>query len=959
MVSLRPASEESVLEKPTVEKPTVEKPTVEKSTVEQPASGESPSIQGRRVPLRRLLTVPFLLQITAAVGLTGWLSLRNGEQAVNDVASQLRNESVVRIQEYLDVYLATPDTINQVNADGFELGLLRLEERLALEQFFWQQLQAFGSVGFIQIGTAEGGLIGAGRTPDGESFIMTTDGLTSGEQQIFAATTTGQRGELLRETGLYNATERPWYQTAIAAGEPVWSNIFTFRSTQALGISATHPVYDPSGELIGVMGTDVALADVSEFLEEIETGGAVFIMERSGLLVATSTGDQPFLLDEEGNSTRLSPGEVDNPQLQATADFLQATFGDDLDPITTTQQLDFRWNGERQFLQVTPLGNEQGLDWLIAVVVPESTFMGQIHANTRRTILLCLGALGVAAALGLVTSRQISRPILQLSQASQAMAAGDLDQRVTVQSQVAELEVLGNSYNQMAAQLQASFKELAATNADLERRVQERTLSLEAANRAKSEFLANMSHELRTPLNGIMGYAQVLQQNRDLTPETRSRVDVIYQCGSHLLTLINDVLDLSKIEAQRMELYHHDFHLPALVQGVVEMCRIRAELKGIRFVHEANDALPVGVHGDEKRLRQVLINLLSNAIKFTQEGSVSFSVQRLDQGSGVVQGEGGDHLRFTIRDTGIGIPADQQEQIFLPFEQVGQHRQQSEGTGLGLAISQKIIAMMGSTIELSSEVGVGSVFWFDLVLPPAEDWAKAAQADHRGQIIGIRGSAPTVLVVDDKWENRSVVQSLLSPLGFTVLEAENGKVGWEVTQTQQPDLIITDLLMPEMDGFELMKLVRSHATVSDTPILASSASVFDSDRYKSFEAGSNEFLPKPLEAPDLLRKIEQLLAIEWVYQAEPAHPRETRMATPNEATPAAPRESAPWVLPDGQTLVALQELARKGNFKGIMAQAEALESEDIQLTAFAQQLHHLAKTFQDEAILALLGQPTV
>lgn len=913
---------------------------------------------GRRIPLRSLLTVPFLLQITAAVGLTGWLSLRHGEQAVNDVASQLRNESVIRIQEYLDTYLATPDTINQVNADGFELGLLTLDERLALEQFFWQQLQAFESVGFIQIGTTEGGLIGAGRTPDGESFIMTTDSLSSGEQQIFAVTDTGQRGELLRATGLYDATQRPWFQTAIAAGEPIWSDIFTFRSTQALGLSATRPVYNPAGDLIGVMGTDVALADVSDFLEGLAVGadGKTFILERSGLLVANSTGDQPFVLDEDGNSTRLTAGESDSPVIQATAQFLEEAVGD-LAQVSETQLFSFSWNGERQFLQLTPIKSGQGLDWLIAVVVPESAFMGQIHANTRRTILLCLAALGIAALLGVLTSRQISRPILDLSQASKALANGQLDQRVPVQSQVAELEVLAHSYNQMAEQLQESFYKLANTNADLERRVQERTLSLEVANRAKSRFLANMSHELRTPLNGIMGYAQVLQQHRDLTSEARSQVDVIYQCGAHLLTLINDVLDLSKIEAERMELYPHDVHLPALLQGVVEMCRIRAEIKGIDFVYENNDALPVGVRTDEKRLRQVLVNLLSNAVKFTQAGSVSLSVSLLEPAASPTAAptaEASNESRYTVRfrvqDTGPGIPADQQQRIFLPFEQVGDGRQQAEGTGLGLAISQKIVEMMGSQIHLTSQVGVGSSFWFDLALTPATEWAKAAQADHRGQIIGIRGQSPRVLVTDDKWENRSVLQNLLAPLGFEVLEAENGLQALQLLNTKTVDLLITDLVMPHMTGLELMQQVRRNPNLAHLPILASSASVLETDRYKSFEAGGNDFLPKPIDAADLLKKLAQMLKLQWIYQTSRAGdppPTSGEIATSHKATAA-------WMMPSEPVLAELRELAQVGNFKGLMARANTLKAADQRLIPFAQRLHHLAQTFQDEAILDLL-----
>src|SRR4028119_2228948 len=246
----------------------------------------------------------------------------------------------------------------------------------------------------------------------------------------------------------------------------------------------------------------------------------------------------------------------------------------------------------------------------------------------------------------------------------------------------------------------------------------------EAASRAKSEFLANMSHELRTPLNGIMGYAQILQRSKFLNEEERSRINVIYQCGSHLLTLINDILDLAKIEAQKVELMPTDFHFPAFLQGVAEMCRIRAEIKGIHFHFPSSPELPIGICADEKRLRQVLINLLSNAIKFTDAGSVTFTVSFATEGK----------LRFEIRDTGTGIAQEQLQAIFQPFEQVGDRRRHKEGTGLGLAISQRIVELMGSTIQVQSEINVGSIFWFDVNISQADEWVKTSQIDHQGQI---------------------------------------------------------------------------------------------------------------------------------------------------------------------------------------------------------------------------------
>jgi PAS domain S-box-containing protein len=453
----------------------------------------------------------------------------------------------------------------------------------------------------------------------------------------------------------------------------------------------------------------------------------------------------------------------------------------------------------------------------------------------------------------------------------------------------------------------------------------------EAASRAKSEFLANMSHELRTPLNGIMGYAQILQRSKFLNEEERSRINVIYQCGSHLLTLINDILDLAKIEAQKVELMPTDFHFPAFLQGVAEMCRIRAEIKGIHFHFPSSPELPIGIHADEKRLRQVLINLLSNAIKFTDEGSVTFIVSFATEGK----------LRFEIRDTGSGIAQEQLQAIFQPFEQVGDRRRHTEGTGLGLAISQRIVELMGSTIQVQSEMNVGSIFWFDVNISQADEWVKTSQIDDRGQIIGIKDRQPKIVVVDDKWANRSVISNLLSPIGFEVSEANDGQEGWEKILEVQPDLIVTDLLMPEVDGFELIKRVRESENFKDLIIIVSSASVFETDQYRSLEAGANTFIAKPVQATELLQKLQQYLELEWVYEA-------------NEAPLAIGSDTNELISPPATSMEILYELAMKGNFREIVKQAVLLEQIDPKYIPFAKRLHQMAKDFQDEEILTFI-----
>ncbi|MEA5601775.1 ATP-binding protein [Nostoc sp. UHCC 0252] len=457
------------------------------------------------------------------------------------------------------------------------------------------------------------------------------------------------------------------------------------------------------------------------------------------------------------------------------------------------------------------------------------------------------------------------------------------------------------------------------------------------SSQAKSEFLANMSHELRTPLNGILGYTQILQRTESLSEKGRKGLSVIYQCGSHLLTLINDVLDLSKIEARKLELYPVDFYLPAFIDSVTEICRIRAEQKVIAFHIEIDPNLPTGIHGDEKRLRQVLINLLSNAMKFTHQGSVTFKAQVINKESNA-NGKTNYKIRFEVVDTGTGITPEQAEKIFQPFEQVGSQKRQSEGTGLGLAISQKIVLLMGGQIQVQSEFGKGSTFWFEAKLSESKDWAKVSRVVEQGTIIGYQGQRRTILIADDKWENRSVIVNLLEPVGFTVVEAGNGQEAWVQSLAHEPDIIITDLVMPILDGFELIRRLRQSGPFKEIPVIASSASVFAVDQHKSIDVGADAFLPKPVEAENLLEMLRQFLQLEWIFDA--------KVDAIKKISKDASNQQNEMIHPSKDVLQELLELSQDGDIQNILELAEKLSASDEKLNIFSQQLMQLASNFQ-------------
>ncbi|HEY9614726.1 hybrid sensor histidine kinase/response regulator [Allocoleopsis sp.] len=546
---------------------------------------------------------------------------------------------------------------------------------------------------------------------------------------------------------------------------------------------------------------------------------------------------------------------------------------------------------------------------------------------------------------------------------------------------------LYNDLAQANASLQRSHEQLAEYSRTLEAKVEERTLELQEknrhlqqeirdrkraeeaageANRAKSEFLANMSHELRTPLNGILGYAQIFKKDKTLTELQKNGISIIHQCGEHLLTLINDILDVSKIEARKMELFPKDFYFSDFLQQIAEICRIRAEQKGLVLIYETLTPLPKVIRADEKRLRQVLVNLLGNAVKFTYKGRVTFKVGYIME-----TGEWGlgsrnantlfqratspmPKLRFQVEDTGIGIAPHQLEEIFLPFQQVGEHSRETEGTGLGLAISRQLVEMMGTSLKVKSTLGEGSVFWLDLDLPEVDQGADIAKVDER-HIIGFRGSKRKVLVVDDKWTNRSVLINLLQPLGFEVIEATNGLEALAKARELKPDVILMDLVMPVLDGFETTRRVRLLPELEGIVVIAISASVFDFDRRQSREVGCDDFLPKPVRAEDLLDKLRLYLGLEWVYEKSGVRSQESGVSGKEQWIEDNPQLTSPesTALP-AEELEVLLNLAMMGDIKGIVEQTARIEALDPKWVPLATHLRQLAKSFKGKQILELL-----
>ena len=376
----------------------------------------------------------------------------------------------------------------------------------------------------------------------------------------------------------------------------------------------------------------------------------------------------------------------------------------------------------------------------------------------------------------------------------------------------------------------------------------------EVANQAKSTFLANMSHDLRTPLNGILGFAQILQWDKTLTHRQQLNITAIRQSGEHLLTLINDILDVAKIEAGKLEMFPGDFRLAEFFQVIADIIRVKAQQKpGLHFRCDFAPDLPEAVHTDERRLRQVLLNLLDNAVKFTESGEVVLRACRAE----------GTRLRFEVQDTGTALSKEQLSRLFKPFEQVGDVQQRSGGTGLGLVISQQFVRLMGGEIGVRSAPGEGNVFWFELDVPAGGLAAMHPLADDR-PAARYRGPTKRVLVVDDVADNRAVLMEALNGVGFDTHEANSGQEGLAMAQSLKPDLVLMDIVMPDIGGVDVIRRLRAMPDFAHTPIVAVSASATLEVEARTLAAGADAFLTKPVELKALLQCAARLLRLAWV-----------------------------------------------------------------------------------------------
>lgn len=1012
--------------------------------------------------LRWVIVIPFaMITALSGVAVAGifWQGKQRDIALVVDELEAMLNQ---RIQERLTEFLENPNAMNRINAELVRKGILKTQDPNS-EIFLQQQLRGVADLSWVYYGAAaDGSFVAATRLTEDQT-IQT---FISDQTTNFIGTYLDENRQIIRQTRPYDARNRPWFQSAIQQQQAVWTDIYASFNTGDLLITAAMPVYDSQQQLLGVVATDYSLEGISQFLQRLKVGrtGIVLIADTAGNLVADSTGTPIFHLDDQTLSRERLVNSRD-PLRREVGQLLlnHIAHSGGFNP-TLKQRLEIEQT--RYFLRMERYRDQQNLVWWIITLIPETDFLAPLQENLRTTFLLSSAGVLAAVILGSVLAAAIVIPVRRLGLVSQSLAAGQWQQTLPPTFGILELRSLSGSFAQMSQQLQNSYQELQAINAELEKRVVERTQALqnqealfrgvfenapvgivldrisgefvmanpamekilgyslaelqhvtyrdythpedlaiedqlwqelingsrefytlekrcrhhsgqelwiaadvslicdqagipqfslailqditslkeaelekekarqsaEAANRAKSTFLANMSHELRTPLNAIIGFSQLLNRDPQLSEKQRQTLGTILRSGEHLLGLINDVLDMAKIEAGKIVLQPVTFDLFAMLDTLQEMLSVRAEAKNLYLRFDRDPQLPQWIITDERKLRQVLINIIGNGIKFTQTGGVEVVVRVVEAGDPVT-------LSFAIRDTGLGMTPEEVGMLFQAFVQTDTSKKVSEGTGLGLVISRQFARLMDGEISVSSQKGVGTTFTVRIRAGCASGCAAGVT---EAPVTGLLPGQPTyrILVADDHKDNRELIDQLLTGVGFQVKQASNGQEALALSQAWLPDLVFMDKQMPVMDGWTASRLLKQQ--FPQVKVIALSASVFEQDREAWESVGCDAFIPKPFQENQLFQALEQHLGVRFsrsTVSFAPAAPKPSFVLSP-ETLAVMPRS---WI-------EALHQAATTLSNRKLRQLVSAIPPEHQDL---AQTLQTLVKKVQIDPILAV------
>ncbi|MDJ1182874.1 ATP-binding protein [Roseofilum casamattae] len=751
-------------------------------------------------------------------------------------------------------------------------------------------------------------------------------------------------------------SDRDYFRVALETGEPFVSQVEFSPLDGQPYLYFSQSIRDrKTGAVLGVLRSQYSATKLQYLaLESNNLAGSLsfpIVLDDRNLRLAQGYGDAGQLLRNLLFQFLAPPASETLQELQAMYR-LPASLPENW----ATQLQDFdrfaaNFNADRPYFN-TRLSEMQAIEyagaiapsqtqpWKVAYLRPKSVFLQPIDIQTRHNLLLTFGTTLAAIGVGFGMANVISSPIRRLTAIARQVADGNLSIRADMESRN-EIGELARAFNAMTDRVEESIELL-------EHRVAKRTAELEVAketaevaNQAKSQFIANMSHELRTPLNAILGFTQIMTRSQSLPLNHQENVGIISRSGEHLLTLINNVLDLSTIESGKTTLNSKNFDLHRLLDDLHDMFQLKADSKRLQLLLEKEENVPRYIRTDEVKLRQVLINLLNNGIKFTEEGGVTLRATPIETPEPSAQ----KRISFAVEDTGAGIAPEELDRLFEAFVQTETGKQAQEGTGLGLPISRKFVQLMGGDIRVTSKVGRGTIFRFEI---DAEEVAAEAVESKKPKrnVIAVAPNQPRyrILIVDDKSLNRQLLVKLLNPLGFELKEASNGKEAIAIFEQWQPHLIWMDIQMPVMNGYEATQHIKATPKGQDTAVIALTASVIEEEKAVVLSAGCDGFMRKPFREEEIFEAMHEHIGVEFIYEERQGKILKlTRDILTKENLATLPEQ---W-----QTgLKAALVNGDRKTMKHLVEQV-ALEHEELG-EALEQSIHN----FEYEKILAILSQ---